>query len=152
MAKKRVKRQGLTRHVVSSTPKLKNLQYSSAQCGQCKRRDGVEKACLSRATRRKAQAQGGGFNPHPSYPPPPSGLAYSKLCPPPSTLPVVARCMHLSLKGKGSADLVGSLAEILRVKGGAEAEGDARAELDIVGERCDAAVVDLGLLVIVSLG
>jgi len=38
-----------------------------------------------------------------------------------------------------------SLAEILRVKGSAEAEGDARAELDVVGQRCDAAVVDFGL-------
>jgi hypothetical protein len=38
------------------------------------------------------------------------------------------------------------LAEILRVKGSAEPEGDARAELDVVGQRRDATVVDFGLL------
>ncbi len=44
-----------------------------------------------------------------------------------------------------------SLTEILRVEGGAETQGDSRAELDVVGESCDAAVVDLGLFRVVSM-
>ena len=38
-----------------------------------------------------------------------------------------------------------SLVELLGIKGGAEAEGDAWAEEDVVGESCNTAVVDLDL-------
>jgi hypothetical protein len=41
---------------------------------------------------------------------------------------------------------VSCLAEVLGVDGGTEAEGAAGAELDIVGDGCDAAVVDFALL------
>lgn len=58
--------------------------------------------------------------------------------------------VYLSLKRERCADLVSCLAEILGVERGAETEGDAGAELDIVGKRCDAAVVDLGLTGLVS--
>lgn len=51
----------------------------------------------------------------------------------------------LSLESERRADLMSRLAEILGVKGGAEAQGDSRAELDVVSESCDAAIVDLGL-------
>jgi hypothetical protein len=40
---------------------------------------------------------------------------------------------------------VGSLIELLGIKGGAEAEGHTGAEEDVVGDGCDTAVVDLDL-------
>ena len=57
---------------------------------------------------------------------------------------------HLTLEGKGSADLVASLVELGGVKGETEAEGGAGVELGAVGESGDTTVVDLGLLEIVS--
>ena len=51
----------------------------------------------------------------------------------------------LSFESERRADLVRSLRQVLGVERGAQAEGDAGAELDVVGERCDAAVVNLGL-------
>jgi len=51
----------------------------------------------------------------------------------------------LCFEGEGGADLVGSLVELLGIKGGAEAEGHAGAKEDIVGDGCDTAIVDLDL-------
>ena len=56
----------------------------------------------------------------------------------------------LSLESERCADLVSCLAQILCVERGAETEGDACAELDVVGQCCDAAVIDLGLFDFVS--
>lgn len=53
---------------------------------------------------------------------------------------------HLTLEGEASTDLVGSLVEVLGVEGSAQAEGDTRAEEDVVSESGNTAVVDLGLL------
>ena len=53
---------------------------------------------------------------------------------------------HLTLEGKGSADLVASLVELGGVKGETEAEGGAGVELGAVGKGGDTAVVDLDLL------
>ena len=53
--------------------------------------------------------------------------------------------INLSLEGEGGTDLVCGLVEILGVERGAETEGHAGAELDVVCEGGDAAVVDLGL-------
>ena len=39
---------------------------------------------------------------------------------------------NLTLESEGSADLVGGLVQVLGVEGGAEAEGDAGSELDVV--------------------
>jgi hypothetical protein len=61
--------------------------------------------------------------------------------PPPSSIDL----MCSSLEGEAGADLVCSLAEALGIERCAEAERDARTEFDVVGERCDAAFVDLGL-------
>jgi len=70
-----------------------------------------------------------------------------------SSLPIVLSAMPwgyaasctLCFEGEGGADLVGSLVELLGIKGGAEAEGDAGAEEDVVGDGCDTTVVDLEL-------
>ena len=51
----------------------------------------------------------------------------------------------LSLESKACADLVGRLVEVLRVERGAEAQRDARAELDVISQSSDAAIVDLRL-------
>jgi len=51
----------------------------------------------------------------------------------------------LCFESEGGADLVGSLVELLGIKGGTEAEGHAGAEKNIVGDGCDTAVVDLDL-------
>ena len=52
---------------------------------------------------------------------------------------------HLRLKGEASANLVGSLVQVLGIKGSTEAEGDTRAEKDVVGQSGNTTVVDLGL-------
>lgn len=52
---------------------------------------------------------------------------------------------HLTLEGEAGTDLVGSLVEVLGVEGSAQAEGDTRAEEDVVSESGNTAVVDLGL-------
>lgn len=54
--------------------------------------------------------------------------------------------LSLSLESERGTDLVGGLVQVLGVERGAEAEGHAGAELDVVCEGGDAAVVDLGLL------
>ena len=41
---------------------------------------------------------------------------------------------------------MGSLVELLGIKGSAEAEGDAGAEEDVVCNGCDTAIIDLDLL------
>lgn len=51
----------------------------------------------------------------------------------------------LSLEGKAGADLVGGLVQVLGIKGGTQAEGDAGAQEDVVGQSGDTTVVDLGL-------
>jgi hypothetical protein len=51
----------------------------------------------------------------------------------------------LCFEDEGSADLVGSLVELLGIKRAADAEGDTGAEEDVVGDGCDTTVVDLGL-------
>lgn len=53
--------------------------------------------------------------------------------------------IHLTLEGKGGADLVAGLVELVGVERQAEADGSAGVELGRVGEGSDAAVVDLGL-------
>lgn len=58
--------------------------------------------------------------------------------------------IHLTLEGKGGADLVASLVELGGVKGETEAEGGAGVELGAVSESGDTAVVDLDLLGILS--
>jgi hypothetical protein len=54
----------------------------------------------------------------------------------------------LCFEGEGGADLVGSLVELLGIKGGAKAEGHTGAEENVVGDGCDTAVVDLDLLAV----
>jgi hypothetical protein len=46
---------------------------------------------------------------------------------------------------------MGGLVELLGIKGGAEAEGDAGAEENVVGDGCDTAVVDLDLFANISM-
>lgn len=58
---------------------------------------------------------------------------------------VHAASCTLCFEGEGGADLVGGLVELLGIKGGTEAESDARAEEDVVGDGCNTAVVDLDL-------
>jgi hypothetical protein len=52
---------------------------------------------------------------------------------------------RLSLEGEAGADLVGSLVQVLGIKGSTEAEGNTRAEQDVVSQSGNTAVVDLGL-------
>jgi hypothetical protein len=52
---------------------------------------------------------------------------------------------RLSFKSEARPNFVGCLVEVLSVEGGAETEGDTGAELDVVGQGSDTAVVDLGL-------
>lgn len=52
---------------------------------------------------------------------------------------------RLSLERERRTDLVCRLVEVLGVQRGAEAQGDAGAELDVVSKSGDTAVVDLGL-------
>lgn len=53
--------------------------------------------------------------------------------------------IHLTLEGKGGADLVAGLVELGGVEGETEAEGGAGVELGAVGKGGDTAVVDLDL-------
>ena len=57
----------------------------------------------------------------------------------------------LRLEGEAGTDLVGGLVELLGVEGGAQAQGDAGAEEDVVGNGGDTAVVDLALLFLTSI-
>ena len=51
----------------------------------------------------------------------------------------------LRLKGEAGANLVGGLVELLGINGGAEAEGDALTEEDVVSEGNGTTVVELDL-------
>lgn len=53
--------------------------------------------------------------------------------------------VRLGLKGEAGANLVGSLVQVLGIKGSTEAESDTRAEEDVVSQGGNTAVVDLGL-------
>jgi hypothetical protein len=55
------------------------------------------------------------------------------------------RFKRLSLEGEAGADLVGSLVQVLGIKGGTEAEGDTRAEENVVSQSGNTTVIDLGL-------
>jgi hypothetical protein len=52
---------------------------------------------------------------------------------------------RLSLEGEAGADLVGSLVQVLGIEGSTEAEGDTRAEQDVVSQSGNTTVVDLSL-------
>jgi len=52
---------------------------------------------------------------------------------------------NLRVENERSTNLVRSLVELLGIKGGAEAKGDACAEDNVVGESCNTPVVDLDL-------
>jgi hypothetical protein len=54
---------------------------------------------------------------------------------------------HLSLEGEAGANLVGSLVQVLGIERGTQAEGDTRAEENVVSQSGDTTVVDLGLFV-----
>ena len=51
----------------------------------------------------------------------------------------------LGLEGEAGANLVGSLVQVLGIKGSTEAKGDTRAQEDVVGQGGNTTVVDLGL-------
>lgn len=51
----------------------------------------------------------------------------------------------LTLEGEAGANFVGGLVKVLGIEGSSEAEGDTRAEEDVVGEGGNTAVVDLSL-------
>lgn len=53
--------------------------------------------------------------------------------------------VSLGLEGEAGANLVGSLVQVLGIKGSTEAKSDTRAEEDVVGQSGNTAVVDLGL-------
>jgi hypothetical protein len=55
------------------------------------------------------------------------------------------RVRRLSLEGEAGANLVGGLVQVLGIERGTEAEGDTRAEQDVVGQSGNTTVVDLGL-------
>ena len=55
------------------------------------------------------------------------------------------RSKSLSLKGEAGAELVAGLVQLLGIKGAANAKGEARVDLGVVREGCNAGVVDLGL-------
>lgn len=55
------------------------------------------------------------------------------------------RSTRLCFEGEAGANLVGSLVEALGIKGSTKAEGDTRAEEDVVSQSGDTTVVDLGL-------
>ncbi len=55
------------------------------------------------------------------------------------------RVRRLSLEGEAGANLVGGLVQVLGIERGTEAEGNTRAEQDVVGQSGNTTVVDLGL-------
>jgi hypothetical protein len=57
---------------------------------------------------------------------------------------------HLSLEGEAGANLVGGLVQVLGIERGTQAEGDTRAEENVVSQSGDTTVVDLGLFVYYS--
>ena len=60
-------------------------------------------------------------------------------------LPTFPPDRRLTLEGEAGADLVSGLVQLLGIKGAANAEGQAAVDLGVVGEGCNAEVVDLGL-------
>lgn len=54
---------------------------------------------------------------------------------------------RLSLEGEAGTDLVGSLVKVLGIEGSTKAEGDTRAQENVVGQGGNTAVVDLGLFI-----
>ena len=52
---------------------------------------------------------------------------------------------RLTLEGEAGAELVAGLVQLLGIKGAANAEGQTAVDLGVVGEGCNAKVVDLGL-------
>lgn len=58
---------------------------------------------------------------------------------------VKMRRRRLTLESEASTDLVGSLVQVLGVEGSTEAEGDTRAEENVVSESGNTTVVNLGL-------
>lgn len=53
---------------------------------------------------------------------------------------------RLSLEGEAGANLVGGLVQVLGIERSTQAEGDTRAEEDVVSQSGNTTVVDLGLL------
>ena len=51
----------------------------------------------------------------------------------------------LTLKGEACAELVAGLVELLGIERAANTKGQPRVDLGVVGEGCNAEVVDLGL-------
>jgi hypothetical protein len=51
----------------------------------------------------------------------------------------------LTLESEAGAELVAGLVKLLGIKGAANAEGKTAVDLGVVGEGCNAEVVDLGL-------
>lgn len=60
-------------------------------------------------------------------------------------IPKSSLMRNLCVEDEGGTDLVGSLVELLGIKGGSEAKGDTRAEENVVGDSGDTTVVDLDL-------
>ena len=58
---------------------------------------------------------------------------------------MLRRTTHLSLEGEAGANLVGSLVQVLGIEGSTKAEGNTRAEENVVGQSGNTTVVDLGL-------
>jgi hypothetical protein len=65
------------------------------------------------------------------------------------TVQLIFSIIHLTLEGKGGADLVAGLVELGSVEGKTKAEGGAGVELGAVGKGGNTAVVDLDLRLIV---
>jgi hypothetical protein len=68
------------------------------------------------------------------------------------TVQLIFSIIHLTLEGKGGADLVAGLVELGSVEGKTKAEGGAGVELGAVGKGGDTAVVDLDLGVLGLVG
>lgn len=60
--------------------------------------------------------------------------------------PTLSTILRLTLKGEAGAELVAGLVELLGIEGTANAEGETAVDLGVVGEGCDAEVVNLSLL------
>ena len=65
-------------------------------------------------------------------------------------IPLSSLMHNLCVEDEGGTDLVGSLVELLGIKGGSETKGDTRAEEDIVGDGGNTTVVDLDLFSCIS--
>lgn len=63
----------------------------------------------------------------------------------PNSALLLSKVRHLTLKGEAGAELVARLVQLLGIERAANAEGQAAVDLGVVGEGCNAEVVDLGL-------